>query len=47
LEKHILKDVSEAYGVTIRYSDIHDVTAGFHERDVCVGAGVESPKGIL
>ena len=40
-------DVSEAYSVTIRYSDIHDVAAGFHERDVCVGANVESPKDLL
>ena len=39
-------DVSESYGVTIRYSDIHDVAAGFHERDVCVGENVELPKGL-
>lgn len=38
-------DVSEAYGVTIRYSDIHDVAAGFHERDVLTGADVEPPEG--
>jgi hypothetical protein len=39
-------DVSEAYGVTIRYSDINDVAAGFHERDVFTGADVEPPKGL-
>ncbi len=39
-------DVSEAYGVTIRYSDINDVAAGFHERDVCTGADVELPRGL-
>ena len=39
-------DVSESYGVTIRYSDIHDLAAGFHERDVCVGENVEPPKGL-
>lgn len=39
-------DVSQAYGVTIRYSDIHDAAAGFRERDVCTGADVELPKGL-
>ncbi len=39
-------DVSEAYGVTIRYSDVNDAAAGFHERDVCTGADVEFPKGL-
>ena len=39
-------DVSEAYGVTIRYSDIHDVAAGFHERDVFTGPDVERPKDL-
>ena len=39
-------DVSEAYGVTIRYSDIRDAAAGFHERDVLTGADVEPPEGL-
>ena len=34
-------DVSEQYGVTIGYSDIHDVPAGFHLRDLRTGADVE------
>ena len=39
-------DVSQAFGVTIRYSDIHDAAAGFRERDVCTGADVELPTGL-
>ena len=39
-------DGSDSYGVTIRYSDIHDAAAGFHERDVLTGAEVDPPKGI-
>lgn len=36
-------DVSAAYGVTIAYSDINDVPAGFHLRDVMTGEDVEKP----
>ncbi len=39
-------DVSEAYGVTIRYSDINDAAAGFHERDICTGDDVEYPERL-
>ena len=39
-------DVSEAYGVTIRYSDLKDAAAGFHERDVLTGAEAEPPQGL-
>jgi hypothetical protein len=36
-------DISEKYGVTIAYSDIKDVSKGFHLRDVSTGSGVELP----
>ena len=36
-------DVSERWGVTIGYSDIHDVPAGFHLRFVYTGDEVEMP----
>ena len=36
-------DISEKYGVTIGYSDIHDVPAGFHLRYLMTGADVELP----
>ncbi|MBR6321559.1 MAG: hypothetical protein IKR59_01705 [Lachnospiraceae bacterium] len=36
-------DVSEKYGVTIAYSDINDVPAGFHLRDLSVGEEVVFP----
>ena len=36
-------DVSERWGVTIAYSDIHDVPAGFHLRFVYSGDEVELP----
>lgn len=36
-------DVSEKYGVTIAYSDIKDVSKGFHLRDVSTGSSVELP----
>jgi len=36
-------DVSEQYGVTIAYSDLKDVPAGFHLRDLRTGADVELP----
>ena len=36
-------DVSAQYGVTIGYSDIHDVPAGFHLRYLYTGADVELP----
>ena len=36
-------DVSEQYGVTIAYSDINDVSVGFHLRYLQTGADVELP----
>ena len=36
-------DVSAEYGVTISFSDIHDVPAGFHLRDLSTGDAVELP----
>lgn len=36
-------DVSEAYGVTITYSDINNLSVGFHMRNVFTGSGVEIP----
>ena len=36
-------DVSEEYGVTIGYSDLKDVPAGFHLRDLSTGKEVEMP----
>ncbi len=36
-------DVSEAYGVSIGYSDIKDLSAGFRLRYIYVGDDVESP----
>ena len=37
-------DVSAVYGVTIGYSDINDVSAGFRFRDILVGGDVEIPS---
>ena len=37
-------DVSEAYGVSIAYSDLKDLEAGFHLRDLCTGEDVELPE---
>ena len=37
-------DVSEQYGVTIGWSDIKDVPAGFHLRDLTAGEDVELPE---
>ena len=37
-------DVSEAYGVSIGYSDLADLSAGFHLRFLYTGEEVESPK---
>ena len=37
-------DISEKYGVTIAYSNINDVSAGFHLRDLTVGPDVELPE---
>ena len=37
-------DVSEQYGVTIGWSDIKDVPAGFRLRDLSVGEDVELPE---
>lgn len=37
-------DVSEAYGVSIAYSDLKDVPAGFHLRYVNTGKDVEKPE---
>ena len=37
-------DVSEAYGVSIAFSDIHDSDAGFHLRYLYTGEEVEIPK---
>ena len=36
-------DVSEAYGVSIAYSDIKDLSAGFHLRYLYTGKEVEIP----
>ena len=36
-------DVSEAYGVSIGYSDIKDLSTGFHLRDFYTGEDVELP----
>ena len=36
-------DVSEAYGVSIAYSDINDLSAGFHLRYLYTGEEVEIP----
>ena len=36
-------DVSEKYGVTISYSDIKDVSAGFHLRYLYTGDDVDTP----
>ena len=37
-------DVSEAYGVSIAYSDLKDLEAGFHLRSLCTGEEVELPE---
>ena len=37
-------DVSEQYGVTIGYSDIKDLSVGFHLRDLTIGDAVELPE---
>ena len=37
-------DVSEAYGVSIAYSDIADPSAGFHLRYLYIGKDVELPE---
>ena len=37
-------DVSEAYGVSIAYSDLKDPSAGFHLRYVYTGHDVKSPE---
>ena len=37
-------DVSEKYGVTIAYSDIKDLSAGFHLRYLYTGSEVELPE---
>lgn len=36
-------DVSEAYGVSIAYSDLKDPSAGFHLRHLYTGEGTEIP----
>ena len=36
-------DVSEAYGVSIAYSDLKDLSAGFHLRYIYAGKDVEDP----
>lgn len=36
-------DVSETYGVTISYSNVNDLPAGFHMRNVFAGKNVEIP----
>jgi len=36
-------DISEAYGVSIAYSDIKDLSAGFHLRYLYTGNEVEIP----
>ncbi|MCR4891867.1 MAG: hypothetical protein K5989_06790 [Lachnospiraceae bacterium] len=38
-------DVSEQYGVTIAYSDLKDLSAGFHLRYLHTGADVDVPEG--
>ncbi len=37
-------NVSEAYGVSIAYSDIKDLSAGYHLRYLYTGEEVESPE---
>ena len=37
-------DVSEAYGISVGYSDLSDVSAGFHLRYLYTGKDVESPE---
>ena len=37
-------DVSEAYGVSIGYSDLKDLSAGFHLRYLYTGEDVKSPS---
>lgn len=37
-------DVSEAYGVSIGYSDLKDLSAGFHLRYLYTGEDVKSPR---
>ena len=37
-------DVSEAYGVSIGYSDLSDVPAGFHLRYLYTGEEVKNPE---
>ena len=37
-------DISEAYGVSIAYSDIKDPAAGFHLRYLYTGEDVEKPN---
>ncbi|MBQ6479295.1 MAG: hypothetical protein IJI44_08035 [Erysipelotrichaceae bacterium] len=37
-------DVSEAYGVSIAYSDLKDPAAGYHLRYLYTGEGVEIPE---
>jgi len=39
-------DISEQYGVTITYSDLSDVPAGFHLRYLWTGKDVELPEGF-
>ena len=36
-------DVSEAYGVSIAYSDIKDLSSGYHLRYLYTGEEVEKP----
>ena len=40
-------DVSEAYGVSIAYSDLQDLPAGFHLRYLYTGEEVETPDGAV
>ncbi len=37
-------DVSEVYGVSIAYSDLKDLSAGFHLRHLYTGNEVENPE---
>ena len=37
-------DVSAEYGITLRYSDLKDLSLGFHERDILTGEQVELPE---
>lgn len=37
-------DISEEYGVTTAFSDIHDVPAGYHLRSIETGKKVKPPK---